>query len=165
MKTLSFVIAVCLAFFVTSASPARSQDGYSFITNAFGPQVCLGTWIPSTEIGQSGVCEGQLVGISQLTAISAKQSVERLDQLIATLVSIDQKLDLSNNQVSRLIEATVNAQQAAQDNESLRKAISYRFVALPKELLADKVFMEEITKLREDILKEVEKRYPTKPTL
>ena len=165
MKALSYVNAIALAVFMVSVSPAHSQEDYTFVANAWGPQVCLGRWIPPTDIGKFGVCEGQLVGLPQLTAISSRQSVDRLDQLLAVLSSIDQKMDINNDQVSRLIEVTANAQQAAQDNESLRQAITHRFVALPKELLADKVFTAEITKLREDILKEVEKRYPTGPAL
>jgi hypothetical protein len=44
----------------------------------------------------------------------------------------------------------------------LREMITRRFDALPGEILANDQFKEEITKLKEDILKEVEKRYPAR---
>lgn len=91
MKTISCVTAIGLALFITSASPAQSQEDYTFVTNAWGPQVCLGRWIPPTAVGESGVCEGQMIGLPQLSAISSRQSVERLDQVIAVLASIAQK--------------------------------------------------------------------------
>jgi len=160
MKTIRYIAAIWLAFSFLGASPAQSQDEYSFIADAYGPKVCLGRWIPS-GYGQAGVCEGQLIGVPQLTAISARQSVERLDQLIDVLSSISQKMDVNNDQLNLLIEATVNAQQASQVNEFMRETITHRFAALPAELFADQVFSEEITRLKEDILKEIERRYPT----
>jgi len=164
MKTIRYIAAIWLAFSILGASPARSQDEYSFIADAYGPQVCLGKWIPS-GYGQAGVCQGQLIGIAQLGAISAKQSVDRLDQLIDVLSSISQKMDVNNDQLNLLIEATVNARQVSQVSEFMRELITHRFAALPAELYADKVFSEQITRLKEDILKEVEKRYPSAPKL
>ena len=89
MKTLSYVTAIGLALFIASATPAQSQEEYSFFANAWGPQVCLGNWTPPSDSNPFGVCEGQIMGIPQLTAISSKQTVERLDQLLAVSVDKD----------------------------------------------------------------------------
>ena len=48
------------------------------------------------------------MGVPQLTAISAKQTVDRLDQLLTAFASVDEKLDINNKQVSQLIEAALN---------------------------------------------------------
>jgi len=169
MKTLSCMTAIWLVFFIVSASPARSQEDHTFVTSPWGPQVCLGRWIPPAAVGESGVCEGQLIGLPQLSAISARQSVERLDQLIAVLASIEQKLDVNNELVGWLIEETVKSrtltdQQGKQVSEFLRETITQRFDALPKGLLVNGFVVKELTRLKEDILKEVEKRYPAEQT-
>ena len=109
------------------------------------------------------------MGVPQLTAISAKQTVDRLDQLLAAFASVDEKLDINNRQVSTLIDATYDTQatinqQVTQVSEFLRETINQRFDAIPSEILADKAFRRELIKLREDILQEVEKRYPAVPT-
>lgn len=168
MKTLSYVTAIGLALFIASATPAQSQDDYTFFANAWGPQVCLGSWTPPSDSNPYGVCEGQMMGIPQLTAISSKQTVDRLDQLLAAFASVDEKLDINNQQVSQLIEATYDTQasidrQVKQVSEFLSETIKQRFDAIPTEILANKAFLRELIKLREDILREVEKRYPAVP--
>lgn len=169
MKTLCYVTAIGLALFIASATPAQAQEDYTFFANAWGPQICLGSWTPPSDANPYGVCDGQTMGLPQLTAISAKQTVERLDQLLAAFASVDEKLDINNRQVSTLIDATYDTQasinqQVKQVSEFLRETINQRFDAIPSELLADKAFRREIIKLREDILQEVEKRYPAVPT-
>jgi hypothetical protein len=77
-------------------------------------------------------------------------------------------LAVNNYQIKRLIEATVNTQtsidqQVGQVSELLHDAITKRFDALPEEILANDLFKEELTKLKEDILKEVEKHYSKQP--
>ena len=168
MKTLSYVTAIGLALFIASATPAQSQEDYTFFANAWGPQICLGIWTPPSESNPYGVCDGQMMGIPQLTAISAKQTVDRLDQLLTAFASVDEKLDINNKQVSLLIEATYDTQtsinkQVKQVSEFLRETINQRFDAVPSEIVADKAFRRELIKLREDILQEVEKRYPAVP--
>lgn len=168
MKTLSYAAAIAMALFIVSATPAQSQEDYSFFANAWGPQVCLGNWTPPSESYPYGVCDGQIMGIPQLTAISAKQTVDRLDQLLVAFASVSEKLDINNDQVSRLIDATVNTQasidrQVKQVSEFLRETINQRFDAIPDEIVANKKFLREFIKLREDILQEVEKRYPAAP--
>jgi hypothetical protein len=168
MKKLIYSVAIGLVLLITIASPAQSQEDYSFFANAWGPQICLGSWMPPNESNPYGVCDGQIMGIPQLTAISAKQTVDRLDQLLAAFASVSEKLDVNNDQVSRLIEATVNTQtsidrQVRLVSESLRETIDQRFDAIPDDILANKAFLKEITKLREDILHEVERRYPASP--
>ena len=171
MKTFIRIAAVCLAFFSIGVSPVRSQtqvvEGYTFIQGANGTQVCLGRWIPPTDVALPGVCEGQIMNLPQLTAISSRISAEKLDQILGTLSSIDQRLAVNNDQIRQLINATANTQnsidqQTSQVNEMLREMISSRFDALPGEILKNDQFKEEITKLKEDILSEVEKRYPTR---
>ena len=169
MKTLSYLTAIGVALFILSATPAQSQEDYSFVANAWGPQVCLGSWTPPSDSNPFGVCEGQLMGIPQLTAISSKQTVDRLDQLLTAFASVDEKLDVNNKQVSQLIEATYDTQasieqQTKQVSEFLRETIKQRFDAIPTEILANKAFLRELIKLREDILQEVEKRYPAAKT-
>ncbi len=170
MKTICF--AICTVLFITGGLPVRSQaqesEGYTFLRGTSGSQVCLGRWIPSSDVAQPGVCQGQLVDVSQFTAISARQSAEKLDQLLLTLSSIDQRLAVSNDQLNRLIEATVNTQasideQARQAGEFLRDTITRRFDALPEEILSNSAFREELMKLKEDILKEVERHYSQQP--
>lgn len=173
MKTLAFIAATWLIFFIVGAQSVSSQtqgnEGYTFIGGTTGSLVCLGRWVPSTDVALPGVCSGQLVDIAQFTAISSRLSAERLDQLLFVLGSIDQKLAVTTDQMERLIEATVNTrtsveQQVSQVSELLSETISERFDALPREMLSSDLFKEEFTKLKEDILKEVEKLYPPRPT-
>ncbi len=167
MKTLSCITALWLVFLISGASPAQGQgEGYTFITSERGPQICIGRWIPPTDVGLAGFCDGQVFGLPQLSAISAKQTVDRLDLLLGVLTSIDQRLAVSNDQISQLIQANVNTQtsieqQVRRGGELLRDTISRRFDNLPKEILANDLFKEELRKLKEDILREVEKQYST----
>ena len=161
MKTLVNATAIWLALFIMCASSAWSQEAYTFIASAYGQQVCIGTWTPSSTGAQGGTCDGELIGVPQLAAISARQSLDRLDQLINVLSSMSEKMDVSNDQLNLLIQVTANAQQATQNNEALRRAITQRFAALSLELTDSEDFKDEISSLKEDILKEVDKRYPT----
>lgn len=173
MKKLICVTAIWLVFFIAGTSPVQSQtqvvEGYTFMSGDRGPQVCLGRWVPPRDVALPGVCDGQVVDVAQLTAISARLSADRLDQLLLALAAIDQKLAVNNDQVKQLIEATVNTQtsidqQVKQVSELLSETITKRFDALPEEILANNLFREEITKLKEDILREVEKHYSKQPT-
>jgi hypothetical protein len=166
MKRFICIAAVSFALIVVGASSAQPQfqdiEGYTFIRGSSGSVVCLGRWVPSTDAGKPGVCEGQMVDVTQLTAISAKLSAERLDQLLLVLTSIDQKMADNNSQIERLIEATVNTQesidhQAEQIDELLRDAISARFDALARRVLANDTFRKELEKLKADILADVKR--------
>ncbi len=169
MKTLSFIGAFWMVFFIAGISSAQDPgEGYTFITGEKGAQICVGRWIPPTDVGLPGVCDGQVFGLSQLTALSARQTVDRLDQLMALLTSIDQRLGVNNDQITQLIQATVNTQtsierQVRHGGELLRDAIARRFADLPKEILANELFKEELTRLKEDILEEVERQYSPRP--
>ncbi|NTU43177.1 MAG: hypothetical protein HGA78_09065 [Nitrospirales bacterium] len=114
-----------------------------------------------------GVCEGQLQDVALFNAVSGRQTANSLEQVIAVLMALDQKLALSNDQLNRLIELTGSVQAAVgqQVSESLEEVISRRLNALPAEILANTAFREELSKMKEAILKEVEARYPTPPTL
>ncbi len=173
MKKWFFFTVICLGLFIVGASPLRSEaqetKGYTFLRGAFGPQVCIGRWVPSSDVAVPGTCEGQLMDVSQFTAVSSEQSAERLDQMLVSLASIDQKLAVSNDQLERLINATVNTQKSMDEqvrslSSMLRETISRRFDELPAEMLASEEFKKEITKLKEEILGDVEKLYPPRPT-
>jgi hypothetical protein len=89
--------------------------------------------------------------------------------LLGVLTSIDQRLTVSNDQINLLLQATVNTQasidqQVRQGSELLSDTITRRFDALPKEILDNDLFREELTKLKEDILEEVEKQYLKRPS-
>lgn len=178
MKTLICVAAILLMLFVANVSTVQSQtqdiEGYTVFSGAMGPQICVGKWIPSTDPIMPGVCDGQIVGISQLAAVSARQSVEKLDKLLLALNSIDQKLAINNDQIFMLLKATANPpvspgspgsidQQLKQVGELLREAVSQKFDELPDKIMANDIFNREITSLKKDILKEVERQYSRQP--
>ena len=173
MKALLCIIIMGVVFFIAGVPPVRSQtqalDGYTLIRGASGTLVCLGRWVPSRDVALPGFCEGQVVDVTQLTAISSRLTADRLEQILLALGSLDQKLAVNNDQVRQLIEATIKTQtsideQVRQVSDLLREAITTRFDTLPKEILANDSFRKELEKLKEDILKEVEKNYSRRPT-
>jgi hypothetical protein len=170
MKTLLSVILMFSALLFLDVSSARAQtqmiEGYTFVSGGTGTSVCMGRWIPPKDIALPGYCEGQMVAVDQLNAISARLSAERLDQLLLILTSIDQKMIVNNDQIKKLIEATLDSQASIsqQVNELLSERITTRFNTLPEEILANDLFREELAKLKEDILKEVEKLYTKRAT-
>lgn len=172
MKTLVCVITMALVFFMAGVTSVQSQtqvlDGYTLIRGASGTVVCLGRWIPPKDVALPGTCEGQVVDVAQLTAISSRLTADRLDQILFALSSLDQKLAINNDQLKQLIEATIKTQtsideQVSQVSDLLRETITTRFAALPESMRANDLFKKEIEKLKEDILKEVEKRYSRRP--
>ena len=172
MKTLFFVATTLLVVFIVSVSSVQSQtqevEGYTLIRGSSGTVVCLGRWIPSRDVALPGTCEGQVVDLTQLSAVSSRLTVDRLEQILYALASLDQKLAVNNDQVKQLIEANVKTQtsidqQVSQVSDLLREAITTRFDTLPDEMLTKDSFRKEIENLKEDILKEVEKYYTKKP--
>jgi hypothetical protein len=171
MKTGFFALLLTI-FLVVGISPGRPEaqtaTDYTFVTGSTGQLVCIGTWVPPKDVALPGVCEGQVVDVTQFTAISSRLTADRLDQLIVALGAIDQKLALSNEQLNRLIDVTAGTQmaldrQTGQSADTLREAVAERFETLPQELLANAAFREALTNLKEDILKEVEKLYQKRP--
>jgi len=171
MKKFYFVsvwIVLCIVGTLPVRSLAQSSEGYTFLSGTSGAQVCMGTWVPSRDVALPGVCQGFLVDVAQFTAISARQSADKLDQMLSALTAIDQKLAVNNEEINRLIDATVNTQvtvdqQARQIGEFLKETITTKFDALPEALLSNDAFREELAKLKEEILKEVEKHYLKQP--
>lgn len=170
MKTCVCTGIAFIVFLMPGASISQGQEsgGYTFFSNEFGPQICIGRWIPSKDVALPGVCEGQVMSVSQLAALSAKQTVDRLDQLLLSIGAIDQKLSLSNDQMNSLVEATVNLQSMIEQysrlvSEFLREAIIQRFDELPKDVVNNEILKQELEKLKADILKEVEKHYSKLP--
>ena len=171
MKNLACVTALCLAFCVAGAtsvwSQAQSPEDYTIVNGVMGPQVCLGKWVPPKDISLPGTCEGQIIDIAQLTAVSSRQSVVELDRILRVLVSIDEKLAVNNKQVNDLVRTAANAETSAEQRrrsrELLLEIISKRFDALPKEIMSNDLFKKEIAKLKDDILKEIEQQYPARP--
>ena len=183
MKKYYFAIAVGLIFMTLSASRVRAQaqvvEGYTFVRTVSGTAVCLGTWIPPRSAGLPGRCEGELVDVSQLNAVSAKAAADKLDQIFTFLVAIDEKMAINNDQVSQLvlaataIQASIEEQvrqiselqndrieeQRRETDEALQEMINGRFEELPKAMVESDVFREELEKLRKDILEEVQKHY------
>ncbi|MEW6571674.1 MAG: hypothetical protein AB1390_10990 [Nitrospirota bacterium] len=172
MRKIVFVVIGTL-FQMLCASSTQSQtqviEGYTFIRGATGPAVCLGRWVPPRDITLPGVCEGQLVDLTQLSAVSARLSADRLGQILLALDSLDQKLSINNDQIKQLIEVNLKTQtaidqQVKQISNLLREAVTERFDALPAEILSNDLFKEELEKLKQDILKEVEKHYSGRST-
>lgn len=163
------VTAIWFMYIIVCASSVQAQTqeigGYTVIRSGSGSIICLGRWVPSTEPGRPGVCEGQLVDGLQLTAISSRQTADKLDQLLLVLGFIDQKLADNNAQIERLIEATVNtqasiSQQTGQVGELMHDTISTRVDALSRRVLASDTFRKELERLKQDILEDVKKYYP-----
>ncbi len=168
MKTFVCITSIWLFFFIIDMSEVRAQmpgdEGYTVINGTGGPQICVGTWVPSKDVALPGSCEGNFVDMNQFAALAARQSADRLYQVLKALTSIDQKLAVNNDQIKQLIEATINnrvSNEQIRQGNFLRERITERFDELPKELLANGLHKEQITGLKEDILKEVEKLYPT----
>lgn len=166
MKQFIFGTVIWVAFMFVCASSVQSQTqeigGYTVIRGGTSSIICVGRWVPSKEAGRPGVCEGQLADVSQLTAISTRQTAERLEQLLPVLESIDQKLADNTVQIERLIEATVNTQasikqQGEQVGELMHDTISSRVDALSKRVLANDSFRQELEKLKQDILTDLKK--------
>jgi hypothetical protein len=171
MKTLICVLTIGIVFFIMGASSVQSQtqvvEGYTLLRGSSGTVVCLGRWIPSRDLALPGTCEGQVVDLSQLAAVSSRLTADRLEQILFALATLDQKLAINNDQLKQLIETNVKTQnsineQVRQVNDLLREAITTRFDILPEEMLDNKFFRKELEKLKEDILKEVEKHYTKK---
>jgi hypothetical protein len=170
MKIFISAIAVFISFSMAGLSSAQyrgTQDfeGYTMLGSPSGQQVCLGRWVPSPDVALPGTCEGRLVDVAQFTAISAKMSADKLDQLITILESIDQKMSISNDLSGKLLETAIKTQtsmdqQVSQSEDLLLSAIIERFDGFSEELLKDDKFRQALTKLKEEILKDVEKRYP-----
>ena len=168
MKQFIFGTAIWGMFMFVCASSVQSQTqeigGYTVIRGGTSSIICVGRWVPSKEAGRPGVCEGQLADVSQLTAISTRQTAERLEQLLPVLESIDQKLADNTVQIERLIEATVNTQasikrQGEQVEELMHDTISSRVDALSKRVLANDTFRQELEKLKQDILRDLKKYF------
>jgi enamine deaminase RidA (YjgF/YER057c/UK114 family) len=163
MKKVIYFASIYLALFIavpSIQSQAQEAQDYTFIRGPMGPQVCLGKYAPPTADAVSGVCAGQVFDLAQFNAVSTKLSADRLDQTVQVLQAIDDKLAANNDKVDRLIEVVV-ATQASSDKQTreLGETIEKRFDAVPAELLSNDLFKQELTKLKADILKEVEKRY------
>lgn len=176
MKRIIGIAAVWIMFNIICTSSALSQTqeigGYTVIRGGSGSIICIGRWVPSTDPGRPGYCEGQMADPSQLTAISARQSADKLEQVLLILESIDQRLANNSVQIERLIEATVNTQtsisetqasinqQTAQVGELMHDTISSRVDALSRRVLASDTFRKELEKLKQDILTDIKKYYP-----
>lgn len=168
MKLLS-ITASCLVVFIILASATYSQDeGHTFISSGKGPRVCLGRWVQPDDVAKSGYCEGEVMGLSQYSALSSRKTVDRLDQLLIAISAIDEKIAENNNQLGMLIQATENTKasidsQVAQVGEILRETISKRFDTLLVQLINDDLFKEELVRLKEEILEEIDYVYFSQP--
>ncbi|HMK55590.1 MAG TPA: hypothetical protein VK448_03010 [Dissulfurispiraceae bacterium] len=159
-------VPVLLSFGLVLESFAQEDVAYTFLSGPAGPRVCLGTWQPSGDPALPGNCYGRLMDLNQFSASSARLGAERLSSVIDLLFSIDQRLSINNEQMQSLLLAVGNLQRAADkqasQNGGLNEAINRRFNALPQEILANDAFRREISRLREDILKDVDARISAK---
>lgn len=167
MKLLS-ITASCLLVLVILASATYSQDEDTFISYGSGPGVCLGRWVQSDNVSKSGYCEGQVMGLAQYSALSSRKTVDRLDQLLIALSAIDEKMAENNNQLGMLLQATENTSasidnQVDQVGEILRETISLRFDTLLVQLINDDLFKEELVRLKEEILQDIDSVYFSQP--
>jgi len=168
MKTFICITVIGLSLFILAMSEVCAQmpgdEGYTIINGPDGAQVCVGKWVPSNDVALPGFCDGQFVELNQFTALSARQSADRLYQVLKALTSIDQKLAVNNDQIKQLIEATINPQvsnERLRQGNFLRERITKRFDELSKGMPANGLSREQIAELKEDILKEIDKFYPT----
>jgi hypothetical protein len=154
----AIIIAVILVF--PFGSQAQEPEGYTFLSGIMGPQVCVGQYTPPSTSDVNGLCQGQMFGLQQFSAVAARQSADRLDRIASVLEAIDEKMAASNEQLQRLTEITANNQTEVLKNEIklLSDAIAQRFEAMPEELISNAEFREELNKLKADIMAEVEKR-------
>lgn len=161
MKSLLCCTALFSMLFIGDVSRALSQtqtvEGFTFIETQAGPKICLGRWIPPTDVALPGRCEGQIIDASQLTAVSSGLTSGKLDQLLNVLTSIDQRLAVNNDQVRRIVETAAAAGQSGRSSVALSDAINKRFDSVPEDIKADDRFREELARLREDILRVVER--------
>jgi len=163
MKRIPCIAAAALAF-LAAVTSARAQENYTVIMSSAGPEICVGRWVEPRGQGLPGTCEGTVMGFSQFSALSARDSVDRLDQLLVVLDSIDRKMTANLDQVDELIDVSRATQksieeQVRQSGQILRETISRRFETLPQEILANDGFREELARLKEDILGEVDRVY------
>jgi hypothetical protein len=159
-----YSIIILLSVLIMAALPggtaAQESEGYTFLRGISGPEVCVGQYIAPSSADVNGVCQGQVFGLQQFSAVAARQSVDRLDRIAAALEAIDQKLAANNEQMQTLIRVTANAQNEAVTKEIslLSSSIDERFEAIPEELLSNNEFRDELNRLKADIMEEVDKR-------
>lgn len=168
MKTLIGIIAGCAVFLAVGLPAARSQDNYTFFMSSGGQRICIGKWNPPRGVGYGGSCDGTVMDMNQLTALSARQSADRLNEVLTALNSIDQKMATNVDQLNQLIAETRDTQKALnaevqQTNKLLHATIAQRFDALPQELLNNPAFKDQLQRLKQDILDEVDKYYQPRP--
>lgn len=172
MKNLVYIISIGLVLIIQGESLAQYQgqnvDGYTLVRSSSGTLVCVGKWIPPRDVALPGTCDGQLVDANLLAAVSSRLTADRLDQILNALSLLDQKLAINNEQIKQLIDSTIKTQvlidqQVNQVSDLLSEAITARFETLPEQILTNELFRKELEKLKEDILKEVEKHYLKRP--
>lgn len=176
MKTLVSAALSVAVILCMSLSPLWAQtqvvDGYTFVRGLSGANVCLGQWVVQRD--GTGSCEGQLVDVFQLSAVSSRLTADRMDQMLTVLSSMDEKLSAGNAQMQKLTEVTLKAQeslekQVQQSGTLLQEAITARFdrrlSELPVEMLASEEFRLAMEALKQDILDEVEKFYVRRPAV
>ncbi|NKE73243.1 hypothetical protein [Candidatus Manganitrophus noduliformans] len=137
-------------------NPIQQYDGNIILPSTFEDLICLGNWNAELER-----CEGSAVSSGALAAISAAKSADRLEQIRLLLNSINNKL--SENTQALIDLRNAFDLQGAPTTQSLREAIITRFEAVPSGILTEDSVKEELDRLRNDILGEVERRNLTPP--
>lgn len=137
-------------------NPIQQYDGNIILPSTFEDLICLGNWNAELER-----CEGSAVSSGALAAISAAKSADRLEQIRLLLDAMNNSLS-ANTQALRDIQRSFGP-QTGPANGSLQEAILTRFDAIPAGILTDDSVREELERLRNDILQEVNRRDPTPP--
>ena len=156
MKTF-FPIAIFVCTFLSLKAPSanaqsdqiQNYEGMVILPSTYGDLLCLGNW--NSDLKR---CDGPAVSSGALAAISAAKSVDKLEQIRLLL-------DKMNNGLSANTQALLNIQKSVDlqkrpAKESIKQAITTRFDAIPSGILTDDSVRNEIERLKQDILLEVD---------
>jgi hypothetical protein len=157
MKQILFA-AMLAGMFVSRVPSAYSQnnqiqnyDGVAIVPSSYGDLICLGNWN-----GDAGRCEGAAVSSGALAAISASKSADKLEQIRLLLETMNKGLSANTQALLNMQKSPILQSLPAKD--SLSEAIMTRFDAIPPGILAVDSVKQEIEKLKEDILQELDRR-------
>ena len=166
MGNLKYIAMLLAVTFTVCATSVRSHaqtitnfEGVDVVQGLYGSSICLGKM-------RGPQCSGPMVPSDAAAAIYARGINANLEQIRLALLELKTG---TNDRLGQLADATnkthrLMEQQFQQSNELLHETIVKLFDALPAKLLTDPLVKQEVQKLREDILKEVDRRIPKPPT-
>lgn len=156
-----FTMLVVLLFSTRTyaqTAPVMEYENKGIIPGDYGGDtICLNNWVPpqsGNTIGNSspGVCNGVEISALALTAISSKNSSDKLEQIRVLLEQL-------NNNLTKVVSENrrLNKDHDRRENVALRELIDEKFDALPVEVVANKQIKEILNKLRQDLLESIKK--------